>query len=49
MEIIKILFATIMTFEFFYDLLEEGKKWKMVLGAISYILFIIIVAGRNFF
>jgi hypothetical protein len=49
MEIIKILFATIMTFEFFYNLLEEGKKWKMALGAISYILFIIIVAGRNFF
>lgn len=49
MGIIKILFAIIVTLEFFYDLLEEGKKWKMVLSAISYILFIIIVAGRNFF
>jgi len=49
MVYIKIIFALILTIRFFYDLIYEQEFDKKITTFISYILFVIIVANKNFF
>lgn len=49
MEIIKIVFALILTFIFFYELLQNNKKLELIMATVTYILFVIIVSSRSFF
>ena len=46
---LKIIFALIFTIIFFIELLQEHKNIKATLCIISYMLFVLIVANKNFF
>lgn len=46
---VKIIFALILTIDFFNELLEEKKNIKAVMVVITYLLFVVIVSNRSFF